>query len=193
MKIQIDIIDKRARVVDSPVIVCGNSCYSVEFNFDEEWASATAKTARFAYIQNGQVKYQDVVFAGTTAEVPVLSNTGEVLVGVFAGDLQTTTPARIPCERSIRCGTGAPADPTPDQYDQIMELLSNAAPVELAAQVAENAQMISVLSNQIGGVGKQADALTRQVANNTESIGNIETALDAILAIQNELIGGDAV
>lgn len=32
--------------------------------------------------------------------------------------------------------------------------------------------------------------LAEQVANNTESIGNIETALDAILAIQNELIGG---
>jgi hypothetical protein len=31
------------------------------------------------------------------------------------------------------------------------------------------------------------------VDTNTESIGNIETALDAIIAIQNELIGGDAV
>ena len=123
--IKITITNKRCTVQGSPVIVCGNSDYSIDFTFDAEWAGAAAKTARFVYVQEGAVKYQDVVFTGSGVEVPVLSNTREVRVGVFTGDLQTTTPARIPCERSILCGTGVPADPTPDQYDQIMELLGS--------------------------------------------------------------------
>lgn len=125
MNIKIQIAKKHATVVDTPVIVCGNRGYSVEFIFDSEWDAAAAKTARFVYLRKGAVQYKDVVFTGNTVSVPVLSNIKEVHVGVFAGDLRTTTPARIPCERSIRCGTGAPADPTPSQYDQIMELLQS--------------------------------------------------------------------
>jgi hypothetical protein len=109
-------------VEGSPVIVCGNSTYTIGFNFDAEWPTGT-KTARFVYVQDGEVKYQDVVFTGVTVAVPILAGVKEVRVGVYAGNLQTSTPAVIPCEYSIRCGTGAPADPTPSQYDQIIALL----------------------------------------------------------------------
>ena len=44
---------------------------------------------------------------------------------MFAGDLHTTTPAYFACVPSILCGNGIPADPTPDVYAQIMELLNN--------------------------------------------------------------------
>ncbi len=124
MTINISIVNKHATVAGAPVIVCGNDNYSVEFTFDKEWDSLPYKTARFVYVQNGAVKYDDVVFVGVKVNVPILANTREVLVGVYAGDLRTSAPARIPCEPSIRCGTGAPADPTPSQYDQIMELLN---------------------------------------------------------------------
>lgn len=124
MYIDINIADKRATVVGAPVIVCGNADYVARFTFDEEWADQPTKTARFVYVQAGAVRYADVVFSGSTAPVPVLANTKEVQVGVFAGELQTSTPARIPCELSIRCGTGAPVDPTPSQYDQIIALLN---------------------------------------------------------------------
>lgn len=121
--IAITVSDKHATVEGSPTIVCGNSNYFVKFTFDKEWDAEAVKTARFVYVQNGAVKYEDVLFKGNSVTVPVMANTKEVRVGVFAGNLQTTTPARIPCEPSIRCGTGAPADPTPSQYDQIMALL----------------------------------------------------------------------
>lgn len=39
---------------------------------------------------------------------------------------------------------------------------------------------------------KQAQARANMNAADAEVVGNIEAALDAILAIQNELIGGDA-
>lgn len=124
MNIDISIDNKYAAAVGAPTIVCGNSDYTITFTFDNEWEGQNTKTARFVYVQDGKVKYTDVVFTGNTVAVPILANTKEVRVGVFAGDLRTTAPARIPCELSIRCGTGAPEDPTPSQYDQIMALLN---------------------------------------------------------------------
>lgn len=123
--IDINITDKHAVAVGDPVIVCGNSDYVARFDFDAEWAEYEYKTARFVYVQDGLVRSEDVIFEGTEAAVPALANVREVLIGVFAGDLRTTTPARVLCELSIRCGTGAPPDPTPEVYDQIMEKLNN--------------------------------------------------------------------
>lgn len=127
MLIKIEIKDKRAQVLGSPVLVCGNTDNVIEFTFDEEWDASQTRTARFVYIQDGEVKHTDVVFTGHQAAVPLLSNTREVNVGVFSGELMTTTPARIPCERSILCGTGTPEEPTPSQYDQIIALLNSKA------------------------------------------------------------------
>lgn len=112
MNIKIQVANKLAKVEGSPSIVCGNSDYSIDFTFDAEWEGEAVKTARFVYVQNGTAKYQDISFTGSAVKVPVLSNTREVKVGVFAGDLQTTTPARIRCEPSILCGSMS-ADPTP--------------------------------------------------------------------------------
>lgn len=166
MVIYVNVKDKRASVIGAPVIVCGNSGYTVEFTFDDEWAGLRVKTARFVYVQAGEVKYQDVVFEGATAVVPVLANVFEVRVGVFAGDLQTSTPAVIPCERSIRCGTGSPADPTPSQYDQIMALLRISDPENLVRlnQGTENAGKVLVVGED-GNVHPQTDTETITLLN----------------------------
>lgn len=103
MNIQINVKNKRATVVGSPVIVCGNSGYKVQFLFDEEWNTDTAKTARFVYVRTGSTEYEDVEIVGDTAEVPMLSNVREVRVGAYMGDIRATTPAIIPCELSVRC------------------------------------------------------------------------------------------
>lgn len=121
LTIKINIVNKRPMVIGAPVIVCGNSDYTIEFTFDDEWTSATLKTARFLYVQAGVAKYQDLIFTGSVVSVPVLSEVSEVMIGVYAGDLRTSTPARIPCERSILCGTGVEYEaPDPDVYNQIM-------------------------------------------------------------------------
>ena len=65
---------------------------------------------------------------------------------------------------------------------------------ELVAQVESNTNTINDLVNDYSALMNDVYInLTPRVDANTQSIGNIETALDAILAIQNELIGGDAV
>lgn len=117
--ILIPVIDKIAQSPDDE-IVCGNSDYYIEFAFDSEWDGYDVKTARFVY----SGKKTDVVFEGNTVQVPVMANTTKVFVGVFSGDLRTSTPAAIVCRPSILCKGGMPHDPTPDVYAQIMEMLN---------------------------------------------------------------------
>ena len=98
--LHISVLDKKATYQNRDGdIVCGNSDYVIEFAFDTEWAAHEEKIARF--IWNGA--YKDVTFTGTTCPVPIITHTTEVIVGVYAGDLSTTTSATIPCQKSILC------------------------------------------------------------------------------------------
>lgn len=122
-------------------IVCGNSDYQIVFAFDAEWDSYSIKTARFVYHKDGQTKFKDMVFSGNTAAVPPLSGIQEVYVGVYAGNLCTTTPARILCEKSILCDTGSNEAPSEDVYQQIIELI-NAGVVSTSTVVPNFANSI---------------------------------------------------
>lgn len=117
---EITIRDKIASHMGNNPYVCGNSDFKVVFDFDEEWSAFPNKTARFI---SGS-KYQDVIFSGNECAVPIISNAYNIKVGVFAGELHTTTPAEIPAVRSILCGTGTPVAPSEDVYAQIMDLLN---------------------------------------------------------------------
>jgi len=140
--INIIVENKRATVVGSPVIICGNSDYTVTFTFDAEWTQSGARTARFVYVKGGEVRHEDVVFTGNTVAVPVLSDVTFVNVGVFEGDLCTTTPARVNCHPSILCGSGKIPDPTPDVYSQIMALFNELAAKGVGGATEEQAQQI---------------------------------------------------
>lgn len=120
-EIKISVINKTAINTDPTVYICGNSDFIVKFDFDTEWETYDIKTARFSY--GGH--YIDVVFEGSECKIPVISDTYSFYVGVYAGNLHTTTPARVSCKKSILCDGGIPADPAPDVYAQIMERLNN--------------------------------------------------------------------
>lgn len=100
--------------------VCGNVDYTIRFEFDVEWDAYEHKTARFV-TEKG---YVEVLFAGSECPMPMFSNVLYVEVGVYAGDLQTSTPAYIPIDRSILCGD-APVHPDPpeDVYNQLIARL----------------------------------------------------------------------
>lgn len=100
--------------------VCDNSDYEIEFDFSEEWQVYELKTARFAY--GG--KMQDVIFEGSRCGVPRMSGIRSFKVGVFVGDLSTTTPAYIEARASILSEGGAPAVPAPYVYDQLMQRMN---------------------------------------------------------------------
>ena len=120
--IQINIVSKIARCVDKRAFaVCGNSDYVMQFNFDSEWDAYSAKTACFRW--NGQ--QEEVTFAGNECSMPVIYNANMVQIGVYAGDLHTTTPAVLPLRKSILCGCPTHAEPTEDVYNQLMALLES--------------------------------------------------------------------
>jgi hypothetical protein len=52
------------------------------------------------------------------AAVPRITNALEVQVGVYSEDesLQTTTAARVPCDKSILCGASAPTEDNEAHY-----------------------------------------------------------------------------
>jgi len=121
--INVTVRDKIATYVGDVYYVCGNSDFVVHFDFDDEWAALEVKTARFI-CEDGSFRNQ--VFSGSECPVPIISNTNNIRVGVYAGNLCTTTPARVPAAKSILCPGGMPAAPEDDTYNQIMEGLNAA-------------------------------------------------------------------
>ena len=103
-------------------VVCGNSDYLVRFDLDEEWAKHQAKTMRVEYTDG---TYTDVVFSGEVAALPVLRNRERVFVGLYAGNIRTSTPAELKCEKCISDDGGTPAAPEENVYDQLMALLES--------------------------------------------------------------------
>lgn len=101
MIIEVNVSNKIARLADkNTVAVCENSDYVIHFNFDEEWVAYETKTARFKW--GG--KYTDVVFTGNECAMPVINNVYSVKIGVYAGNLHTTTSALLMMKKSILCG-----------------------------------------------------------------------------------------
>lgn len=128
-------VENKIAEADGTIYVCGNSDFVAKFAFDAEWEAYETKTARFGYNNS----YVDVVFTGSECPVPIISGTYFFNIGVYAGNLHTTTPARVPCKKSILCDTGFPADPPNDVYNQIMEKLNSlgsADPEAIAKAVA---------------------------------------------------------
>src|SRR5574344_1065149 len=123
----IKIKDKVAKPLNN-CVSCDNSDYTVKFIFDEEWEKEPLRIARF--IWNKQ--YVDVQFTGDTCEVPVVSKTNNLAIGVYAGDLRTTTPAILTCYTSILSEDVIEHSVTPSEYEEIMKLL-NAQATDIAA------------------------------------------------------------
>lgn len=117
--IEISVKDRIAWQTNRVEYICAKD-FVVNFDFDSEWNEVANKTARF--IHNGLAL--DVLFSGNKCNVPVIPDATRFEVGVYAGDLVTTTPATVYCKKSILSG-GVPADPLPDVYAQLMEKLNS--------------------------------------------------------------------
>lgn len=153
---------KIAQGVKGQYAVCENSDYTVKFDFDDDWRSQKYKTARFIWND----KYEDVVFEGDECSLPIVSDTYCLKVGVFAGDLQTTTPAIIVMKKSILCGSATAEKPSEYVYSQIMALLNDLKELsgeELAAAIEKY-----LTEHPIGGAATAADV-------NYELPGEVQT------------------
>lgn len=124
-EIKIKIRDKRAG--GTGTVICGNSDYTVVWDLDQEWTPYETKTMR---VNLADGTYQDVVFTGSTAALPVLSTPGWASVGLYAGDLHTSRAADLRVLPSVTTPGGAPADPAEDVYAQITEKLNQLIAVQ---------------------------------------------------------------
>ncbi len=134
-EIKIKIRDKRAG--GTGTVICGNSDYTVAWDLDDEWTPYGTKTMR---VNLADGTYQDVVFSGDTAALPVLSTPGWASVGLYAGDLHTSRAADLRVLPSVTTPGGAPADPAEDVYDQLTEKLNRL----IAVQPERVAQAVAV-------------------------------------------------
>ena len=143
--IQVSVRDKIATQTDDTVIINGNSDYSIEFDFDAEWADLNNKVGIFAYNDAAAHKwaYQPVMFSGNTCAVPILRDIHCVYVGVTAGNVRVTTPAKVQCRLSISDYADTEEPPSADIWGQILAKLD-----ELQTEIDEI---------KAGGVGGTPD------------------------------------
>lgn len=174
--INVTIRDKIAVRTNEVIYICGNSDFIVNFDFDDEWLEHRLKTARFIY--GGS--YTDMVFEGNQCPVPVISDTYNIKVGVFAGDLRTSTPAHVSAKKSILCGSGTPAEPTPDVYNQMMEMFTEGmGKVEAAAVYASQAG-----KSAVNAAGAEANAKVSE----TEAKNAQTAAEDAAKRVEDAVV-----
>lgn len=131
--INITVREKIAHTISDTCIVCGNSDYVAVFDFDAEWDAYETKTARF--IWGGT--FTDVPFAGNECPVPVIPDAVSVLVGVYAGDLHTTTAAAVGVRRSILGGSETEAEVSHEIKDTFGKMLAGKIDAPQTAQVGE--------------------------------------------------------
>lgn len=135
--ISITVTDKRPVCIAGTTIVCDNSDYIVHWDLDAEWSAYDSKTMRVIYMDS---TYADIVFSGDSVALPPVPVPGCVQIGLYAGDIHTSRMALLRALSSVRSASGAPANPTPDVYDQLMELikgLGGVDPDDIAKAVAD--------------------------------------------------------
>lgn len=160
MILNVDVVNKIATFQKrGGCIVCGNSDYQIRFTFDSEWSEFPTKTARF--ITNGQ--FTDVDFTGDVCDVPIIHDTTEVEVGVYAGNLKTTTSAVIGCYRSILCELAKPSEENDNRH--INEAKEAADRAEAAAKAAEDAAGKLIVEG--GGISAEVEQRLSALENDT--------------------------
>lgn len=158
--INVTVRNKIAKSQPPAFIVCGNSDYTAVFDLDDEWAEFPNRVAVFVYYAGRERRNERVIFDGDECPIPTLRGVRAVEVGLEAGNIRTTTPARIRCFGCITDAAGTPQEPDEDVYGQILERADNMAQAALVmAEQTENAQTAASAAAE--------DARTAQTAAST--------------------------
>ena len=147
--IVIKVTDKVPELVSGPeYVVCDNSDYTVVWQLDEEWAQFEHRTMQVNY-KDGT--YERVLFTGDSCALTAIPVPGSVHVGLFAGDIHTTRPARLLAVRSATTDSGEERDPTPDGYAQAIQALDGKLDKNQGADNAGKALVVDEEGNVVPG------------------------------------------
>lgn len=147
--IVIKVVDKVPIVVSGPqYVVCDNSDYTVVWQLDEEWAQLEHRTMQVNY-KDGT--YERVLFTGDSCTLPAIPVSGPVHVGLFAGDIHTTRPARLLAVRSATTDSGEERDSMPNGYAQAIKALDGKLDKNQGADNAGKALVVGDDGNVVPG------------------------------------------
>lgn len=147
--IVIKVVDKVPIVASGPqYVVCDNSDYTVVWQLDEEWAQLEHRTMQVNY-KDGT--YERVLFTGDSCTLPAIPVSGPVHVGLFAGDIHTTRPARLLAVRSATTDSGEERDPMPNGYAQAIKALDAKLDKNQGADNADKALVVGGDGNVVPG------------------------------------------
>lgn len=129
-EIAIQVQDLIATPVGDQKIICGNSEYTVALYLDSMWDPFFMKTVRFEWLDtlSGQKRHIDATYTSNPIPIPTAATQDvyELKIGVYAGNLMSSTPARVPCERCVTDGATYHGDTeSPDVYADLLEALEN--------------------------------------------------------------------
>ena len=175
----------KVAVPDTQSIVCDNSDYMVHWTLDEDWSSYDTKTMRTIYMDG---TYTDRVFSGGTIELPVCTVPGVVQIGLFAGDIRASRMAIMRALPSVRSAAGAPADPIPDVYDQLMERMAQLETPDWAQNdptAKDYVRNRTHYVSQENGVVVPEQEVTTAVQNNFNIATLNDVDLDALKTLYN--------
>lgn len=141
-------VENKIAEADGTLYVCDNSDFVAKFAFDAEWEAYENKTARFVYNNS----YVDVVFTGNECPVPIISGTYFFNIGVYAGNLHTTTPARVPCKKSIRCGNEPESSASKEVRNEFLRVLDKRTG-DLADLTTEAKDTLVAAINEVARTG----------------------------------------
>ena len=176
----ISIKNKIASYESEEKVVCFNSDYTITFSFDGEWGEHAAKTAQFRWFdRENSWQKQEVLFSGDGCPLPVIPDAREVYVGVYAGDIRTSTEAVIPCISSALSKGGAVPEPVPDVYAQVLAKMDKIARFNAAdvGNAVENGLRSAKESGEFDGKDG-TDGITPRIGDNANWwFGEADTGL----------------
>lgn len=184
--IVIKVTDKVPELVSGPeYVVCDNSDYTVAWQLDEEWAQLEHRTMQVNY-KDGT--YERVLFTGSSCTLPSIPVSGPVHVGLFAGDIHTTRPARLLAVRSATTDSGEERDPMPNGYAQAIEALDAKLDKNQGADNAGKALVVGDDGNVVPGEAQGGSSLP--VASPTQ-LGGVKPVAKTDDMTKNVGVDGD--
>lgn len=124
--IEVKIINRRITVPDAPMIVCGNSDYILNVDFDSEWDGVENISAQFRYLRDGLPVTEYVPLTNGACSIPAICGACAVEIGISGGNIRTAAPAVVACMPCCTDLRGTEKTPVLDVYNEIMEIINRA-------------------------------------------------------------------
>lgn len=137
---------------DPRFVVCYNgwdeNTYTIKWDLDKEWTKFEHLTMHVTFPDDTST---DVLFKGNTCPLPPIQSPGNTYVGLYAGNIHSTTPAKLCAMRSTLSKGGFP--PKTDAYLDVLNELEGKLDKN---QGAENAGKALVVGDDGGVVPGEA-------------------------------------